>query len=945
MCVAHCTIVPIAAAIAPSLAGVAGDELWHRAAVGFVVPVAAIAFFIGHRHHRDRRVIALGALGVALLAFAALAGHDLLSHMAERIATGVGGTLLAVTHLLNRRLVRSATSGCCSRPRGVNKIATCCLVAACALIGGCSARPEPATPKMPVEAPPDRAPDERPEGQNVSSPRDCTVSLDGDAVDADTHEPIPGATVAIGAQVVGSTDDDGHFHVEGLCPGELVIEVSRPDYEIGSRAITLVRSASIEIELQPGQGGEVIVIEAAAPRPVDMRSTAVISGEELEMTRGRAFADTLSEVPGVTTLRSGSGMAKPVVRGQFGRRLQILVDGVRHRSQDWGLDHAPEIDPFVADQITVVRGAAGVQYGPDAIGGAVLVDPPRLLTRPGLDAEAHAIGFADEGGSGAARVRSAPDAVPGLAWQVEGSFKRLAAPHTPTYPLDNTGSLEWSAGATVGYRPGDDSYTLSYRHYGARLGVCTCLRIESSEDFLDQIALERPIDADSYRADYEIERAFQSVHHDLAIARAQWELPEKGTVTGTYAFQYDMRREFDVVRTSTGPQFDFRLSTHDSSVVFEQNPKHLTEHLHLRGTFGAVGMFQLQDVGGLPLVPDYTAFSGGAFATERLIGHDFELEAGLRYDVTSRTAAIERGDFLRLVRSDQLEMDACGASDVDPVECSSTFHTVSASIGGLLQITQPLSVKLDLSTASRPPNPDEQFLNGTSPTFPVLGLGKPDLDAETTYSASVTTSYDGDRLVAEASGYGNFIADYIYFAPAIDDDGDPIFDVLVRGTFPRFVTRPVDAVFYGFDGGVAYLPHPSLELGGQLSMVRARNVSDDSYLVFVPSDRVRGSATYTHQELWGLSKASLSITGTYVARQNRFDLAADLAPPPDGYFLLDAEVGAEARISDQTVRFALQGTNLLDTRYRDYTSLLRYFADQPGWQLMLRLSVHYSNDD
>ena len=39
------------------------------------------------------------------------------------------------------------------------------------------------------------------------------------------------------------------------------------------------------------------------------------------------------------------------------------------------------------------------------------------------------------------------------------------------------------------------------------------------------------------------------------------------------------------------------------------------------------------------------------------------------------------------------------------------------------------------------------------------------------------------------------------------------------------------------------------------------------------------------------------------------------------------------------VTLALQGTNLLNTRYRDYTSLLRYFADQPGIEIMLRLSV------
>ena len=76
-------------------------------------------------------------------------------------------------------------------------------------------------------------------------------------------------------------------------------------------------------------------------------------------------------------------------------------------------------------------------------------------------------------------------------------------------------------------------------------------------------------------------------------------------------------------------------------------------------------------------------------------------------------------------------------------------------------------------------------------------------------------------------------------APAIDAMGDPIFDVTIRGAFPRFVTRPVDAMFYGADGGIAVTPVPWLELGAQASLVRARNRTDDSYLVFVPPDRVR----------------------------------------------------------------------------------------------------------
>lgn len=775
----------------------------------------------------------------------------------------------------------------------------------------------------------------------VSAP--CTATLHGHVVDVTSHEAVAAATVRVNDRYIGETDVDGVFTARELCAGTVTIEIERADYKLARRAIEVPATTSIEIELE-AHDQEVIVIQDKAPPPPEMRATTVIAGEDLERTRGRGFSETLAEVPGVSQLRSATGMAKPIIRGQFGRRLLLLVDGVRHRAQEWGLEHAPEIDPFIADAITVVRGAGGVRYGPDAIGGAVLVAPPDLVYQPGYQGEAHLIGSTNgRGGTVAARL-GATSAIRGLAWQLEGSAKRLAAVETPRYPLDNTGALENAVGATVGYRRGDLEQKLSYRRYRADLGVCSCLRIHNADEFFAQIERGEPIGADLYTTDLEIERPYQEVTHDLALSRTRWEWDGVGVLTASYAFQHDLRREYDIVRQSTmGAQYNFRLVTHELEGVLEHKPIHLDDHWHLRGAVGVVGVAQLHHYSGLHLVPDYTSFGAAAYATERLVGHDQELEAGVRYDATACTAAIDDIDFSRLVRSGQLMADACGASNGDQVECASRYHTLTATLGGLHRFTETLSAKLELSTASRVPNPDEQYLNGTAPTFPVLGLGKPDLEPETTYSSSVTVSLQHERVTAEASAYANLIRDYIYFAPALDEMGQPIFDVLVRGTFPRFTTRAVDAMFYGADGGIAAKPHPSLELGAQVSLVRGKNVDDGSFLAFVPADRFRGEVTLRAPERWALHDTFASVSGSYVARQRRYELASDFAAPPAGYFLLDAEVGTETRASEQRIKLALQGRNLTNARYRDYTSLLRYFADEPGWQVWMRMSVFFDD--
>ena len=649
--------------------------------------------------------------------------------------------------------------------------------------------------------------------------------------------------------------------------------------------------------------------------------------------------------PGVTPLSSVTGSAKPIVRGQYGRRLALHVDGLRLRSQNWAVDHAPELDPFTANRITVVRGASGVRYGPDAIGGAVLVEPPTLWATPGVTGEAHLLTLAGQGGSAAGRVQITPWSVPGLSAFVEGSVKRLASPSTPDYALDNTATSEANFGASIGFHRGPGRHQLSYRRHTAQLGVCSCLRIESLDDFFASVARAAPINSELYESRLEIARPYQSIVHHTVLARSSWQLAG-ATLTGRYGWQFDDREEFDVVRTAPGPQVDFRLFTHDAEVQLEHNPYHLNDHWHLRGSIGVLGTNQQHTFDSTQprsLLPDYDSWTGGVYAIERLLGHDYEIEAGLRYDALTRQVRLRRGDFDRMVADGQISAEDCNSADPEFVPCRSTFHTLSASLGGLAQLTSRWSIKLDLSTVTRAPHPDEQYLNGKAPASPVFGLGDPSLGTETTYSASLTSAVVGDNISAEASVYANYIDDYMYTAPAFDGDGNLIAEPTIRGDVPVFSTRAVDATFYGVDGGLTYRPTSWLELAGQAAAVRARDRSNDTFLAFVPPDRLRGSVAYLFATSDNSDQFRLAVAGTAVAMQDRVDNDADLAPPPDGYFLLDAQMGWTTTLQQQRVTLAAHGTNLLNTRYRDYTSLLRYFADQPGTQVLLRLTVKFSS--
>ena len=90
-----------------------------------------------------------------------------------------------------------------------------------------------------------------------------------------------------------------------------------------------------------------------------------------------------------------------------------------------------------------------------------------------------------------------------------------------------------------------------------------------------------------------------------------------------------------------------------------------------------------------------------------------------------------------------------------------------------------------------------------------------------------------------------------------------------------------------------------------------------------------------------LEGVELRSTLEHVGRQSRVAPADDFAPAPEAYTLLGASAKAEIPLRTTTLRLGLSGHNLLDTAYRDYTSLIRYYADQPGRDVRLRVGVDF----
>jgi iron complex outermembrane receptor protein len=675
----------------------------------------------------------------------------------------------------------------------------------------------------------------------------------------------------------------------------------------------------------------------------ETHAVATVSVAELERSLGDDLGETLRSVPGVAVARGNSDSTKPIIRGQVERRLLVLFDSVRHESQKWGLDHATEIDPFAAGEIHVIKGAAGVRYGPDAVGGVVLVDPPPLRAIPGVGGKAQLLGAMNGlRGVVAGRVDVAPLQAPGFAFRVEGNYARGAALSTPTYVLGNTGSREWNAGATLGYTRRRLQLELSYHHFDLQSGVCYCVRSGTPAEFLAQLDARAPISSELWTTTFAIDRPRQTVRHDIALARATISLPDGGEAKLTYAFQVNHREEFDQVRASiTGPQFDFTLQTHSLDASWEHPEIRLPRGVRMRGGAGASGTFQENTYRGLPLIPNFRALQVGVFGFERLTMGPVQVEGGARYDHLSRTAYLTPTAFRRSVARDTLSEEDCEVGEKS-ARCPVTYDAGTVSLGALWHaVPDRLDARLDLSSATRFPNADELYMNGTAPTFPVYGLGDPSLGPETTWGLSPTLGLRLPWVEAELSAYVNAIHDYVYFAPERGDAGTALMDVTLRGAFPRFTSRPIDALFYGVDGGVTFGPDAIVSLRLQGSIVRALDTASRVPLVMIPADRVEVALRLAPARAGPFRNAFYEVSGLYVFRKAHVELVADLAPPPDGYFLLDAGFGGELQLGRAALKLGLEAHNILNARYRDYSSLLRYFADEPGLDLRVRLGVDF----
>ncbi len=107
----HCLLTPVLVTLLPiiSLSALVEDVLFHKLMLWIVLPSSFIALFLGCRKHKRWSIALTGVAGISVLVLVAFFGHQWLGISGEKLATTIGGLVLALSHYLNYRACQSIT--------------------------------------------------------------------------------------------------------------------------------------------------------------------------------------------------------------------------------------------------------------------------------------------------------------------------------------------------------------------------------------------------------------------------------------------------------------------------------------------------------------------------------------------------------------------------------------------------------------------------------------------------------------------------------------------------------------------------------------------------------------------------------------------------------------------------------------------------------------------
>lgn len=779
--------------------------------------------------------------------------------------------------------------------------------------------------------------------------QDCNSILIGEIVDFHDNSTLSGATINItGLNKSTNSKENGKFSFNNLCDGVLELEISHPECTTKFVTVTINGDTYSEIRLEHHleELAEVKVV-GDVPKNTNSGQEDILSIKDIERNSGNSLGDALKKISGVSTLNTGGNIVKPVIQGLNGSRILILNNNVRMQDMEWGEEHAPNVDVNANQNISVIKGAAAIEYGGDAIGGVIVLEPLPVIRTDSLFGKTQ-INLFSNGRGGNITSSLTKSYRSGLYIKGQGSFKRLGDLEAPDYLLSNTGIKESGLSLNLGKRDFEQGWEGYYSYFNTEIGILRASHIGNIDDLILSINSQEPSVINDFT--YDINHPNQEVTHHLAKFNYYRRFEGFGKWTTQYDFQKNRRYEYDirVGDDADKASLDLQLTTHSVLTNIKFDAK---QGLDIKA--GAMGRFQTNfanpATGVRRLIPDYDKYDFGLFTIGSYeLNNDWTLDAGARYDFSR----IDAKKFYRESRWEERGYDVDFADIVledigtqlltNPVF---DYHNFSGTAGFNFQINDKDHLRFNYAFSQRAPNPSELFSDGLHHSAARIELGDLRIKSETSSKFSASLEGNSSKWGYTVAPYLNSINNFIILEPTGAE-------FTIRGAFPVWSYRQTNAVLLGIDASVYNNWTSNIRTDHKFAWVRGTDTKTDIPLINIPAANFTNNLTYTNQK-W--NNLFVSLESQYVFEQTRYpsnievfspqqqeNVILDINTPPDAYHLLALNTEASFTLKNKNdLTVGLSATNLLNINYRDYLNRQRYFADNMGRNLSIRLIFNY----
>lgn len=751
----------------------------------------------------------------------------------------------------------------------------------------------------------------------------CNFTLSGKIIDEHDKSPLLFATVFIKELERGSVSDDkGNYTIDNLCKGDYTIIVSHLGCEPITETITITKSK--KHNFYPEHHSEELrefTLKEDGYKEEKTVARKELSVKELNQSRGKSLGESLKKITGVNALNTGSSISKPIIHGMHSDRVLILNNGIRQEGQQWGNEHAPEIDPYIANKLIVIKGAEGIRYGANAIAGVVLVEPKALRDSSGVNGELNLAGASNgQLGVSSAMLDGNIGKLKGLSWRLQGTLKRSGNVQTPDYYMKNTGLKEYNFSWALGFNKERYGVETFYSQFNTDIGIFSAAHIGNLTDLQRAIDAEEPLESADFT--YNIDRPYQHIEHELFKVKAYLATGKVGKLHMVYARQYNLRQEFDKHQSRNDsiaalnlPELQFEITTHIGELIWKQN-----RNKAFNSQIGVSTINQANTIEGRDFIPAFSKFGMGAFFIEKWRSKNFklEIEAGVRYD-----------NIFQQVYKWNSGQRAYNYHEF-------TYNNLSGSLGTIYKPNDKLAARVNFGMAWRPPNVSELFSDGLHHGSASVEYGDTNLVAEKSYNTILGVDYVNKKLLIQVEGYYNQIDNFIYLKPTLPAT------LTIKGAFPTFNYTQVDAVLTGFDLKTTYQFVKSLSWTGKTSFLWALNKQGNEWLVGMPANRISNGLEYKLPNLKKLSDIYVEVELETVLEQLNVPENSDYLDPPKSYNLMNLGAGFTVpTFKEQKLIVNFEINNLLNTVYRDYLNRFRYYADEMGRNYSLKLKLTF----